>query len=101
MLDFSLFTFRPRKQHKPRPTDHTYIQNVFDCYTLPIPSQLPPTTRERLRPCEYEVTDVIETEEFVYGSDELLLDESALVWRKMSDDSDSEGEEFYLGECGL
>ena len=37
----------------------------------------------------------------MYGSDELFLDETALEWKKMSDDSDSETDEMYFGGCGL
>ena len=101
MRFFILCCCRPRKQYKPRPTDHTYLQNVFDCHTLPIPTQTPPTTKEWLRPNEYDVYDEVETEVFVYGSGELFLDESALEWSRMSDDSDSEMEDIYIGGCGL
>lgn len=49
----------------------------------------------------YDVHNEIETEEFVYGSGDLFLDESALQWHKMSDDSDSDFEDLLLGGCGL
>ena len=74
---------------------------MFDCHILPVPTQAPPSPRERLRPNEYDVGEEVETEVFVYGSDELFLDETALEWKKMSDDSDSETDEMYFGGCGL
>ena len=37
----------------------------------------------------------------MYGSGELIVDESALEWSKMSDDSDSEMEDMFIGGCGL
>ena len=40
-------------------------------------------------------------EVFEYGSGVMLVDESALEWSKMSDDSDSEMEELFVGGCGL
>ena len=73
---------------------------MFDCHTLPIPTQTPPTPPERLRPNDYDVYDEVETEIFVYGSGELFLDESALEYQKMSEDSDSETEDQYMGGWG-
>ena len=90
------------KPSHPRRTNPTYLQNVFDCYFLPIPTQAPPTPRELISLPQYEVTEEVESEVFVYGSGELTVDESALQWSKMSDDeSDSEMEEMFIGGCGF
>ena len=45
------------------------------------------------------MTEEVEMEVFEYGSGELLLDETALEWSRMSDDSDSEIEEGFIGRC--
>lgn len=74
---------------------------MFDCHFLPIPTQAPPTPKVPISTPDFEVTDEVEPEWFVYGSGELIVDESALEWSKMSDDSDSEMEDMFIGGCGL
>lgn len=74
---------------------------MFDCYSLPVPVQAPPTPSEIVHLTEYRITEEVEAEVFVYGSGDLIVDETALEWSKMSDDSESEIEEMFVGGCGL